>query len=139
MESFEVMTRRLFPRVRCAVTVAFEIVKWDEKKPSPLKNPTRITAFDLSSAGIGVMGALAVTGAQEKKLNQGTAKIRLAICLDEAHDPVYSFARLIWMTPPLAAIADSDQQRYGFSLIDTSPDDFERLQKFVGSQLTQKT
>ena len=122
-------SNRLFPRVRCALPVGFELVTWDDHDETQLKKPQWITSHDLSASGIGFVVPVSFSRSERKKLDSGLLKLRLAIRLVTEADPVITFARLVW--------GDVQATRHGFSFIDIPEPGFRRLRHFVDQNLTR--
>jgi len=66
-----------------------------------------------------------------KKLSTGESKIRLNFSLYADHDPINTFARLVWHQQ--TGKEDIDETQYGFEFIDIPGTAFERIKKFVES------
>ncbi len=123
--------QRLFPRVRVNLKVGFEFVKWNETDLDHCENSYEASITDISAKGAGLKGIPDFNSSHMKKLSSGKSKIRLNFLLSEDHDPINTFARLVWSQP--AEKENADAQQYGFEFIDIPGSSFELIKKFVDS------
>jgi len=128
MDSFSVMSKRLFKRAICALAVDFEFAKWNDDDETHMHHPEHAVSHDLSPSGIGLEPGIEISGSYQRKLEEGTMKLRLGIHLDDGHGPVRTFARLVWI---------KHDERFGFSFIDISTQNFKRLQEYVDARFEQ--
>ena len=117
------LSKRLFPRVRSELPLAYELVSWDEHDESQLVNPKWISSWDLSPSGVSFVVPVDFTIAERRRLSKGLLKVRLAIQLSPSDEPVITFARLVW--------GFAQAERHGFSFIDITESGFRRIHQFV--------
>ncbi len=122
--------QRLFPRVSVNLRVGFEFVKWNETALNHCNNSYEASIIDISAKGAGLKGIPDFNSSHMKKLSSGKSKIRLKFLLSDDHDPINTFARLIWSQPVDKENAGV-QQQYGFEFIDIPGSAFEQIKKFV--------
>lgn len=123
--------KRLFPRIKVNIKVGFEFVKWKEKDLDHCKNTYEASIIDISAKGASLNGLPDINSGLLKKLSTGKNKIRLSFLLYADHDPINTFARLIW---PQEMEKDAEGQQYGFEFIDIPGTAFEQIKEFVDLQ-----
>lgn len=122
--------KRLFPRIKVNIKVGFEFVKWKEKDLDHCKNTYETSIIDISAKGASLNALPDINIGLLKKLSTGENKIRLSFLLYADHDPINTFARLIW---PQEMEKDAEGQQYGFEFIDIPGTAFEQIKEFVDS------
>jgi len=123
--------KRLFPRIKVNFKVGFEFVKWNETDLDHCRNYYEASIIDISAKGASLNALPDINNGILKKLATGENKIRLNFSLYEEHDPINTFARLIWHQQP-----DEEgtvEKRYGFEFIDIPCTAFELIKEFVNS------
>lgn len=123
--------KRLFPRIKVNIKVGFEFVKWKEKDLDHCKNTYEASIIDISAKGASLNGLPDINSGLLKKLSTGENKIRLSFLLYADHDPINTFARLIW---PQEMGKDAEGQQFGFEFIDIPGTAFEQIKEFVDLQ-----
>ncbi len=123
--------KRLFPRTKVNIKVGFEFVKWNEADLDHCKNAYETSIIDISAKGASLSELPDIDKGVLKKLSTGENKIRLNFSLYTDHDPINTFARLIWHQQ--SDKEDIDETRYGFEFIDIPGTAYERIKKFVES------
>lgn len=123
--------KRLFPRTKVNIKVGFEFVKWNEADLDHCKNSYETSIIDISAKGASLSELPDIDKGVLKKLSTGKNKIRLNFSLYTDHDPINTFARLIWHQQ--SDTEDIDETRYGFEFIDIPGTAYERIKKFVES------
>ncbi len=123
--------KRLFPRIKVNFKVGFEFVKWDETDLDYCRNSYEVSIIDISAKGASLNALPDINTSLLKKLSTGKNKIRLNFSLCEEHDPINTFARLIWHQQ--TGKEDIDETQYGFECIDIPGTAFEQIKKFVES------
>jgi hypothetical protein len=125
------INKRLFPRTKVNIKVGFEFVKWNEADLDHCRNSYEASIIDISAKGASLNDLPDINNSLLKKLSTGKNKIRLNFLLNEEHDPINTFARLVWhQLPDNEGI---DETQYGFEFIDIPGTAFERIKKFVES------
>jgi hypothetical protein len=125
------INKRLFPRTKVNIKVGFEFVKWNEADLDHCKTSYEASITDISAKGANLSELPDIDKGVLKKLSTGVNKIRLNFLLNEEHDPINTFARLVWhQLPDNEGI---DETQYGFEFIDIPGIAFERIKKFVES------
>ena len=125
------INKRLFPRTKVNIKVGFEFVKWNVADLDHCKTSYEASITDISAKGASLSELPDIDKGVLKKLSTGENKIRLNFSLYTDHDPINTFARLVWHRHP-----DEEsfkKQRYGFEFIDIPCTAFERIKKFVNS------
>ena len=123
--------KRLFPRTKVNIKVGFEFVKWNEADLDHCKNSYETSIIDISAKGASLSELPEIDKSVLKKLSTGENKIRLNFSLYTDHDPINTFARLIWHQQ--SDTENIDETRYGFEFIDIPGTAYERIKKFVES------
>ncbi|ODS31216.1 MAG: PilZ domain protein [Candidatus Scalindua rubra] len=123
--------KRFFSRVKVDIKVGFELVKWNERDLDHCKNSYETSIVDISAKGANLSDLPNISKGLLKKLSTGKNKIRLNFSLYADHDPINTFARLIWHQQPDKE--GIDKKRYGFEFIDIPNTAFERIKEFVDS------
>lgn len=123
--------KRLFPRIKVNIKVGFEFVKWKEKDLDHCKNTYEASIIDISAKGASLNALPDINSSLLKKLSTGENKIRLSFLLYADHDPINTFARLIW---PQEMEKDAEGQQFGFEFIDIPGTAFEQIKEFVDLQ-----
>jgi c-di-GMP-binding flagellar brake protein YcgR len=123
--------KRLFPRIKVDFKVGFEFVKWDETDLDHCRNSYEASIIDISAKGASLNALPDINSSLLKKLSTGINKIRLNFLLYEDHEPINTFARLVW--PKHLDEEGIEEQRCGFEFIDIPGTAFERIKEFVNS------
>lgn len=123
--------KRLFPRIKVNIKVGFECVRWDETDLDHCRSSYEASIIDISAKGASLNALPDINNSLLKKLSTGKKKIRLNFSLYTDHDPINTFARLIW--PKHLDEEGTEEQQYGFEFIDIPCTAFERIKKFVNS------
>ena len=123
--------KRLFPRIKVNIKIGFEFVKWNEMDLDHCKNSYETSIIDISANGASLSDLPDIDKGHLKKLSTGKNKIRLNFSLYADHEPINTFARLVW--PKHLDEAGIEEQRCGFEFIDISSTAFERIKEFVES------
>ena len=123
--------KRLFPRIKVNFKVGFEFVKWDETDLDHCRNSYEASIVDISAKGASLNNLPDINSNLLKKLTTGKNKIRLSFLLYADHDPINTFARLIW--PQQLDEEGIEEQRCGFEFIDIPGTAFEQIKEFVNS------
>ena len=125
------INKRLFPRTKVNIKVGFEFVKWNVADLDHCKASYEASIIDISAKGASLSELPDIDKGVLKKLSTGENKIRLNFLLNEEHDPINTFASLIWHQQ--SDTEDIDVTQYGFEFIDIPGTAFERIKKFVSS------
>lgn len=125
------INKRLFPRTKVNIKVGFEFVKWNEADLDHCKTSYEAAIIDISAKGASLSELPDIDKGLLKKLSTGKNKIRLNFLLYEDHEPINTFARLVW--PKHLDEEGIEEQRCGFEFIDIPSTAFERIKKFVNS------
>jgi hypothetical protein len=142
---------REYPRIRRRLTVAFELVRWDERDLDRVHHPTVMTSYDISASGLRLQGPAPIKPRDLKRLMRGVRKIRMAVYLNEADPPLLTFARLIWTDdiaatePAVLRLLRARRRRaaqglvqLGFSFISVRGPVFDTLLKYVNDCLDEE-
>ena len=125
------INKRLFPRTKVNIKVVFEFVKWNVAVLDLCKASYEASIIDISAKGASLSKLPDIDKGVMKKLSTGESKIRLNFSLYADHDPINTFARLVWHQQ--TGKEDIDETQYGFEFIDIPGIAFERIKKFVES------
>ncbi len=125
------INKRLFPRTKVNIKVVFEFVKWNVAVLDLCKASYEASIIDISAKGASLSKLPDIDKGVMKKLSTGESKIRLNFSLYADHDPINTFARLVWHQQ--TGKEDIDETQYGFEFIDIPGTAFERIKKFVES------
>ena len=125
------INKRLFPRTKVNIKVVFEFVKWNVAVLDLCKASYEASIIDISAKGASLSKLPDIDKGVMKKLSTGESKIRLNFSLYADHDPINTFARLVWHQQ--TGKEDIDETQYGFEFIDIPGTAFERIKKFVSS------
>ena len=125
------INKRLFPRTKVNIKVGFEFVKWNVADLDHCNTSYEASITDISAKGANLSELPDIDKGVLKKLSTGESKIRLNFSLYADHDPINTFARLIWHQQTGNEVIDKTQ--YGFEFIDIPGTAFERIKKFVES------
>jgi c-di-GMP-binding flagellar brake protein YcgR len=123
--------KRLFPRIKANIKVGFEFVKWNEMNLDHCRNSYEASIIDISAKGASLNALPDIKSGLLKKLSTGENKIRLSFLLYADHDPINTFARLIW--PQQMYEEGTEDQQYGLEFIDIPGTAFEQIKEFVNS------
>jgi len=122
---------RKFPRVETDLTVAYEFVKWNEKKLDKLKKPIYTKIKDISARGIGLSNLEKITEHLIKQLQIGKKKARIAIFLEQDTPPLLTFARLMWF----GSKKEDSQKTFGFQFIDVDQMFYNKMTDYINIHL----
>jgi hypothetical protein len=106
------INKRLFPRTKVNIKVVFEFVKWNVADLDLCKASYEASIIDISAKGASLRKLPDIDKGVLKKLSTGENKIRLNFSLYTDHDPINTFARLIWHQQ--TGKEDIDETQYGF-------------------------
>ena len=142
---------REYPRIRRRLTVAFELVRWDERDLDQVHNPTVMRSYDISASGLRLQGPAPIKPRDLKRLMRGVRKIRMAVYLNDSDPPLLTFARLIWTDdttatePAVLRLLRARGRRsargpvqLGFSFISVREPVFDTLLQYVGDRLDEE-
>jgi len=125
--------KRLFPRCDVNLGIKFDFVKWNERRVNRCKNTFEANSVDISAQGVGFSELPEIGEGILKQLHTGKKKIRLTFTLNPDHQPVNTFARLVWEQDDSMEI--SDEKAYGFEFIDIPKDSFDEIKSFVREKI----
>lgn len=128
------MNKRLFPRSKAKLEIKFDLVKWNENRVDRCKNKFETKAFDISAQGVGLSDLPKISESVLNQLYTGKKKVRLTFILYPDHNPINTFARLVWDQQQIINNNENqvfDKKVCGFEFIDIPRNSFEEIKSYV--------